>query len=209
MAKKSASSRRWLDRHVSDEWVQQAQQDGFRSRASYKLSGIDQRDNLFGRHATVIDLGAAPGGWSQVARRALDDKSRVIALDILEMEPLPGVEFIQGDFRQQAVLDQLLALLGDQKADLVISDMAPNISGIKAVDQPALINLLELALELSELVLKPNGKMLVKVFEGSGLAEYRQQVKTCFNKVVMRKPAASRNSSSEQFLLATGFRGSQ
>ncbi|MBL4620918.1 MAG: 23S rRNA methyltransferase [Immundisolibacteraceae bacterium] len=207
MVKKTASSRRWLDRHVSDEWVQQAQQDGYRSRASYKLLGIDQRDKLFSRHATVIDLGAAPGGWSQVARRALDDKSRVIALDILEMEPLPGVEFIQGDFRQQVVLDQLIALLGNQKVDLVISDMAPNISGIKAVDQPALINLLELALELSELVLKPNGKMLVKVFEGSGLAEFRQRVKACFNKVVMRKPAASRNSSAEQFLLATGFQG--
>ncbi len=209
MAKKSASSRRWLDRHVADEWVQQAQQDGFRSRASYKLLGIEQRDKLFSRQSTVIDLGAAPGGWSQVARRALDDKSRVIALDILEMEPLDGVEFIQGDFRQQAVLDQLLVLLGNQKADLVISDMAPNISGIKAVDQPALINLLELALELAELVLKPNGKMLVKVFEGSGLPEYRQQVKTCFSKVVMRKPAASRNSSAEQFLLATGFQGKQ
>ena len=207
MAKKSASSRRWLDRHVADEWVQQAQQDGYRSRASYKLLGIEQRDKLFGRHATVIDLGAAPGGWSQVARRVLDSKSRVIALDILEMEPLPGVEFIQGDFRQQAVLDQLLALLGNQKADLVISDMAPNISGIKAVDQPALINLLELALELAGLVLKPNGKMLVKVFEGSGLVEYRQQVKQSFAKVVMRKPAASRNSSAEQFLLATGFHG--
>ena len=208
MAKKSTSSSRWLDRHVNDKWVKQAQLDGFRSRASYKLIEIDRRDRLFSPGMVVIDLGAAPGGWAQVASRALSGKGRVIALDLLEMEALPAVEKIQGDFRDQAVLEQLLKSLNGVPVDLVISDMAPNVSGIKAVDQPAMVYLLELALDFCQQVLRPGGTMLAKTFEGAGMAEYRQQVRGCFDRVVMRKPAASRNSSVEQYLLASGFKSS-
>lgn len=207
MAKKGSSSNRWIDRHLSDKWVQQAQVDGYRSRASYKLIEIDQRDRLFSRKSVVVDLGAAPGGWSQVASRALKGSGQVIALDLLAIEPMDGVNLIRGDFRDQAVLEELLDLLEGQPVDLVMSDMAPNISGIKAVDQPAMLYLVELALDFSRQVLKPGGKMLVKTFEGAGMAPYRQQVKESFERVVMRKPDASRDSSAEQYLLATGFRG--
>jgi len=206
LTRKSTSSARWLDRHVTDKWVKQAQLDGYRSRASYKLIEIDKRDRLFTPGALVVDLGAAPGGWAQVASRALKDKGRVIALDLLEMEPLAGVEVIQGDFRDQQVLDDLLGRLDGGLADLVICDMAPNVSGIKAVDQPAMMYLLELTLDFCEQVLKTGGKLLTKTFEGAGMVEYRQQVKARFGRVVMRKPAASRDSSVEQYLLATGFR---
>ena len=208
MAKKSTSSSRWLDRHVNDKWVKQAQLDGYRSRASYKLIEIDRRDRLFFPGMVVVDLGAAPGGWAQVASRALKDKGRVIALDLLEIDAIPGVETIQGDFRDQAILDQLLNTLDGEPVDLVICDMAPNVSGIKAVDQPAMVYLLELTLDFCQQVLRPGGKMLAKTFEGAGMAEYRQQVKDRFNQVVMRKPAASRNTSVEQYLLATGFKSS-
>ncbi|MEL0083029.1 MAG: RlmE family RNA methyltransferase [Gammaproteobacteria bacterium] len=207
MTKKGSSSNRWIDRHLSDKWVQQAQVDGYRSRASYKLIEIDQRDRLFRGGSVVVDLGAAPGGWSQVASRRLKGGGQVIALDLLAIEPMDGVNLIRGDFRDQAVLDELLDLLEGQPVDLVMSDMAPNISGIKAVDQPAMLYLVELALDFSRQVLKPGGKMLVKTFEGAGMAPYRQQVKESFERVVMRKPDASRDSSAEQYLLATGFRG--
>lgn len=205
MAKKSSSSSRWLDRHVTDPWVQQAQLDGYRSRASYKLIEIDKRDRLFTPGAVVVDLGAAPGGWAQVASRSLKGKGRVIALDLLEIEELPNVELVQGDFRDQQVLDALLTRLDGDLADLVICDMAPNISGIKAVDQPAMISLLELTLDFCDQVLKKDGKLLTKTFEGAGIAEFRQQVRDKFKRVVMRKPAASRDSSAEQYLLATGY----
>ncbi|HAC34298.1 MAG TPA: 23S rRNA methyltransferase [Gammaproteobacteria bacterium] len=208
MARSKSTSRRWMDRHLNDPWVQKAQLDGYRSRASYKLLEIIEKDRLLPRNATVIDLGAAPGGWSQVVMRKLAGRGRVIALDLLPMEPLGDVEFIQGDFRQQQVLDDLLTRLQGQHADLVMSDMAPNLSGIKAVDQPAMVLLLELALELAQLTLKPGGNMLVKVFEGAGMAEYRRQLALCFGRVVMRKPAASRDSSAEQYLLAMDFNGS-
>jgi 23S rRNA (uridine2552-2'-O)-methyltransferase len=208
MAKKSASSARWLDRHVTDEWVKKAQLDGYRSRASYKIIEINKRDRIFRPGAVVIDLGAAPGGWAQVASRELQGRGQVIAVDLLAMDELPGVQMIQGDFRDQQVLEQLLGLLDGRSVDLVMCDLAPNISGIKAVDQPAMMHLLDLALDFCHQVLGANGKFVTKTFEGDGMTEYRRQVKTSFDRLVMRKPAASRDSSAEQYLLATGYRRS-
>ena len=176
MAKSSRSktSKAWLKEHFSDQWVAKAQAEGYRSRASFKLLEMHEKDRLFRPGMTVLDLGAAPGGWSQVAGRLMGSHGTVIASDILPMDALPDVTFIEGDFREDAVYEQILAALGDRKADLVMSDMAPNMSGNKGVDQPRAMYLAELALDMAERVLEPDGQFLVKVFQGEGFDEYRQ-----------------------------------
>ncbi len=206
MKNRSKSSGKWLREHFDDVWVKRAQQEGWRSRAAYKLLEIDQKDRLIRPGMTVVDLGAAPGSWSEVAAKKTGHKGRVVALDILPMDSIAGVEFIEGDFREQAVYDRLLEILGDVPVDLVISDMAPNISGLKAVDQPRAMYLAELALELAEKVLKPGGDFLVKVFTGEGLDEYKKTMRPAFEKIIVRKPAASRPRSREIYLLARGYR---
>ena len=206
MKNRSKSSGKWLREHFDDVWVKRARQEGWRSRAVYKLLEIDQKDRLIRPGMTVVDLGAAPGSWSDVAAKKTGHKGRVVALDILPMDSIAGVEFIEGDFREQAVYDRLLETLGDVPVDLVISDMAPNISGLKAVDQPRAMYLAELALELAEKVLKPGGDFLVKVFTGEGLDEYKKTMRSAFEKIIVRKPAASRPRSREIYLLARGYR---
>ncbi len=203
---RSKSSKRWLNEHFDDEFVRRAQKEGYRSRAVYKLIEIQQKDRLLKPGMTVIDLGAAPGGWSEYAARQLGAKGRMIALDILPMDPVPGVEVIQGDFREDAVLEQLLDVIGDDRADLVISDMAPNICGMEVVDIPRSYYLADLALDLALKVLKPGGGFLVKLFQGEGFDDYQKQLKQRFNRVVMRKPKASRARSREIYALATGYK---
>ena len=202
MATKSGSSRRWLKEHFSDTYVKQAQQAGYRSRAIFKLQEIHERDRLFKQGMTVVDLGAAPGGWSQLVRQLVGSKGRVIALDILPMEPIPGVEFLQGDFSEQSVLDTLLESIEGQGVDWVLSDMAPNLSGIDSVDQPRSLELAELAFDLAKKVLNKNGCFLVKVFQGSGFDEYLLEIRQHFKKVAIRKPKASRGRSREVYVLA-------
>ncbi len=200
--KKHRSKRGWLNEHFRDPYVQRAQQEGFRSRAVYKLQEIQQRDRLIRPGMAVLDLGAAPGGWSQVASNLVGRKGRVIASDILEMDPLPGVEFLHGDFREDAVYEALLAMIGKASIDLVISDMAPNISGMEAVDQPRAMYLCELALEMARKVLVPGkGAMLIKVFQGSGSEAFLREMRNSFEKVVIRKPSASRPRSREVYYL--------
>ena len=190
MAKSSRSktSKAWLKEHFSDQWVAKAQAEGYRSRASFKLLEMHEKDRLFRPGMTVLDLGAAPGGWSQVAGRLMGSHGTVIASDILPMDALPDVTFIEGDFREDAVYEQILAALGDRKADLVMSDMAPNMSGNKGVDQPRAMYLAELALDMAERVLEPDGQFLVKVFQGEGFDEYRQMLLQRFDRVVSRQP---------------------
>ena len=204
---RSKSSHNWLQEHFDDQYVRKAQQDGFRSRASYKLIELIEKDNLIRSGMTVVDLGSAPGGWSQVAARAVGDEGRVIASDILEMDPVAGVEFIQGDFTEDAVFQALLASIGDRPVDLVISDMAPNMSGMSAVDQPAAMYLVELALDMAQTILKPGGGFVAKIFHGEGFDEYVKGVRQQFSRVVMRKPKSSRARSRETYLVAQGFRG--
>ncbi|KZX65628.1 MULTISPECIES: 23S rRNA (uridine(2552)-2'-O)-methyltransferase RlmE [unclassified Alcanivorax] len=208
MAKSSRSktSKAWLKEHFSDQWVAKAQAEGYRSRASFKLLEMHEKDRLFRPGMTVLDLGAAPGGWSQVAGRLMGSHGTVIASDILPMDALPDVTFIEGDFREDAVYEQILAALGDRKADLVMSDMAPNMSGNKGVDQPRAMYLAELALDMAERVLEPDGQFLVKVFQGEGFDEYRQMLLQRFDRVVSRKPAASRARSTEVYQLASGLK---
>ncbi|MBU83230.1 23S rRNA (uridine(2552)-2'-O)-methyltransferase RlmE [Alcanivorax sp.] len=208
MAKSSRSktSKAWLKEHFSDQWVAKAQAEGYRSRASFKLLEMHEKDCLFRPGMTVLDLGAAPGGWSQVAGRLMGSHGTVIASDILPMDALPDVTFIEGDFREDAVYEQILAALGDRKADLVMSDMAPNMSGNKGVDQPRAMYLAELALDMAERVLEPDGQFLVKVFQGEGFDEYRQMLLQRFDRVVSRKPAASRARSTEVYQLASGLK---
>jgi 23S rRNA (uridine2552-2'-O)-methyltransferase len=201
---KSKSSRRWLDRHFRDQYVKRAQGEGYRSRAAYKLLEIQERDRLLRAGMRVVDLGAAPGGWSQVAQQLVGEKGEVVALDILPMDPIPGVEFIQGDFREATPLRQLRDLLEDRPVDLVISDMAPNVSGIAAVDQPRAIHLCELALQFAGEVLKPGGGLLVKAFHGEGFDELVRDLRAAFDRVVSRKPNASRAGSREVYLVAVG-----
>lgn len=203
---RSRSSSRWLREHFDDPYVKRAQQEGYRSRAAYKLLELDQRDQLLQRGATVIDLGAAPGGWSQIAADRVGDRGRVIALDILSMDALAGVEVITGDFTEQATLDALLQRLDGQGADLVLSDMAPNISGVRSVDQPRAIYLAELALDLAQQVLKPGGSWVAKVFQGEGFDALQQQLRTHFARVTIRKPQASRPRSREVYLVARNYR---
>jgi len=203
--RKTKSSRRWLDRHVSDELVKRAQREGYRSRAAYKLLEIQERERILRPGQLVVDLGAAPGGWCQVARSVVGSGGRVMALDILPMEPLAGVDFIQGDFRDEAVLQRLRDSLGGQSVDLVISDMAPNVSGIAAVDQPRAMYLAELALDVARELLKPGGGLVVKVFQGEGFDEVVRALRSSFQRVVTRKPNASRPASREVYLVAGSF----
>ena len=203
---RSKSSAQWLKEHFDDEYVRKSQKDGYRSRASYKLIEINERDQLFSSGMTVIDLGAAPGGWSQVAAQCVGDHGRVIASDILLMDQLAGVDFIQGDFTDDDVLDSILKKMDGSKADLVISDMAPNISGVASADQASAMYLVELALDLAVQVLKPNGRFLAKVFQGEGFEAYNMSLKSHFSKVVSRKPKASRPRSREIYQLASGFK---
>ncbi len=204
MAKKK-SSRRWLKEHFDDPFVKRAQAEGYRGRAVYKLAEIDARDALLRPGITVVDLGAAPGAWSQYVAGRLRDRVRLFALDVLPMEPLPGVSFVQGDFRDDAVLAELRAQLGEQPVDLVLSDMSPNISGMKAVDQPRAMHLAELALELAREVLRPGGDLLVKVFQGEGFDDYLRALRDDFERVLVRKPEASRGRSREVYLLARNY----
>ncbi len=187
--------------HVNDEFVKRAQKDGYRARAAYKLLEIDDRDHLIKPGMTIVDLGAAPGSWSQVVVQRLKGQGKLIALDILEMMPIPGVDFIQGDFREEEILKQLEAMLNNRMVDLVIADMAPNISGISSVDQANASYLIELSLEFTKEWLKPGGHFLVKVFVGSGFEEIMKEMRLVFEKVVTRKPKASRDRSSEVYLL--------
>ena len=207
MTRKKSSSKNWLKEHRDDPYVQRAQQEGYRSRACYKLLEIQEKDKLIKPGMTVIDLGAAPGGWSQVAAKLVGHRGRVIASDILPMDTLEDVEFIQGDFNDEAVLDSILAALDERKADLVISDMAPNMSGMSAVDQPRSMYLVELALNLACQVLKPRGAFLAKVFQGEGFDELLRDTRLRFGKVLTRKPQASRPRSREVYLLARDFKG--
>jgi 23S rRNA (uridine2552-2'-O)-methyltransferase len=204
---RSKSSNRWLQEHVNDPYVKRAQIDGYRSRASYKLLELIKKDKLVRPGMWVIDLGSAPGSWSQVIAPLVGSKGRIIASDILPMDALPDVEFIQGDFTEESVLEKILATLNGEQVDLVISDMAPNISGINAADQPASMYLVELALDMAQKVLKPNGNFVAKVFNGEGCDEYYKTLRSCFEKVVIRKPDASRARSREVYVVAKGFKG--
>lgn len=204
---RSKSSKRWLDEHVNDPFVKQAQLDGYRSRASYKLLEINDKDRLIQPNALVVDLGSAPGGWSQVSAKLVGHNGRVVASDILPMDAIAGVEFIQGDFTEQTVFDQILATLNGELADVVISDMSPNISGVSVADQAASMYLLELALDMANQVLKPKGSFVAKVFHGEGYDDYIKAVRALFDKVVIRKPDSSRSRSREVYLVAKGFRG--
>jgi 23S rRNA (uridine2552-2'-O)-methyltransferase len=205
MAKKSSSAK-WKRRQAADPWVKKAQDGGWRSRAVFKLEELDQKARLFQGGQVVVDLGAAPGGWSQYAAGKVLPRGRVIALDILPMEPLEGVEFIQADFTEDAALQRLLAALGDARASLVMSDIAPNISGMKSVDQPRSMYLAELALDLAGQVLESRGSFVVKVFMGEGFEEFLKECRTRFKSVKARKPAASRQESRETYILASGYR---
>ena len=201
---KSKSSHRWLKAHFDDEYVKRAQREGFRSRAVYKLEEIQQKDRILRPGMTVVDLGAAPGGWSQYAGRLLKEKGQIIALDILPMDALPGVEFIQGDFREEEVFDSLMGILGDTRVDLVMSDMAPNISGMEAVDQPRGMYLAELAVDFAARTLDKGGDLLFKVFQGEGFDALIKDLRTQYRKVLIRKPKASRPRSREVYVMAKG-----
>ncbi|XNS36745.1 23S rRNA (uridine(2552)-2'-O)-methyltransferase RlmE [Halomonas cupida] len=196
-----------MKEHFDDRYVQQSWQDGYRSRASYKLIELDGKDRLFKPGMTVIDLGAAPGGWSQIAAERVGDSGVVIASDILEMDALAGVDFIHGDFTEEQVLDEILAVLNNRPVDLVMSDMAPNMSGMAAIDQPQAMYLVELALDLARQTLRPGGRFVAKVFQGEGFDAYLKDLRGSFQRVVTRKPDASRARSREVYLLAEGFKG--
>jgi 23S rRNA (uridine2552-2'-O)-methyltransferase len=204
---RSKTSLEWLKRHVNDPYVKQAQKDGYRSRASYKLLELQEKYKLIRPGMSVVDLGAAPGGWSQVTSRLIGGQGRLIASDILEMDSIPDVTFIQGDFTQDEVLARILEAVGNSQVDLVISDMAPNMSGTPEVDMPRAMFLCELALDLATRVLKPGGDFLIKIFQGEGFDMYLKDVRTKFDKVQMRKPSSSRDRSREQYLLGKGFKG--
>jgi 23S rRNA (uridine2552-2'-O)-methyltransferase len=203
---RSKSSSRWMQEHFDDEYVKLAQVQGYRSRAVFKLKEIQEKDKFIKPGMNVIDLGAAPGGWSQFARPLLGKKSKLIALDILPMEAIEGVVFIQGDFRESAVLDELTAVLDSAPVDIVLSDMAPNMSGSKGIDQPNAMYLAELALDTAKTVLVKGGDFLVKVFQGEGFEAFHRDVQHHFDKVVIRKPKASRPRSNEVYLLGKGFK---
>ncbi len=204
---RSKSSSEWLQEHFKDQYVLKSQQDGYRSRAAYKLLQIQEKDKLIKPGMNVVDLGSAPGGWSQVARQFVGSKGKIVALDILPMDQLAQVEFIQGDFQEDSVLEELLKVVNNEPIDLVISDMAPNVTGVKAVDQPKSMYLLELAIDLADQVLKPRGSLLMKVFQGEGFQPLLAELRQRYQKVITRKPDASRSRSSEVYLLAKGFKG--
>ncbi len=201
---RSKSSHRWLKEHFDDEYVKRAQREGWRSRAVFKLEEIQQRDRVLVPGLTLVDLGAAPGGWSQYAVQQVGRKGQVVATDILPMEPLPGVEFIQGDFREEAVLHALLNRLNGREIDLVMSDIAPNISGMDAVDQPRAMYLAELAVDFADRVVRPGGDLLIKLFQGEGFDALLKDLRGRYDKVLMRKPKASRARSREVYALARG-----
>ncbi|MGH6610794.1 MAG: RlmE family RNA methyltransferase [Burkholderiaceae bacterium] len=209
--KKNRSNPAWIRRHVTDLYVKRSVAEGYRSRAAYKLIEIDDKERLLRPGMTVVDLGAAPGSWSQVVRKRLTDRSgafsgRVFAVDLLPLEPLPDVQIIQGDFHDQAVERKLVELLDDARVDLVLSDMAPNLSGIAAADAARSLHLAEIAADFARKYLQPNGAFLVKAFQGSGYSQYVQHLKSMFRSVVPRKPAASRETSAEVYLLARELR---
>ncbi|WP_415757994.1 23S rRNA (uridine(2552)-2'-O)-methyltransferase RlmE [Pseudomonas sp. LT1P18] len=204
---RSKTSLGWLKRHVNDPYVKQAQKDGYRSRASYKLLEVQEKYKLIRPGMSVVDLGAAPGGWSQVTSRLIGGQGRLIASDILEMDSIPDVTFIQGDFTQDEVLAQILEAVGNSQVDLVISDMAPNMSGTPEVDMPKAMFLCDLALDLAARILKPGGNFVIKVFQGEGFDAYVKDARQKFDKVQMIKPDSSRGSSREQYMLAWGYRG--
>ena len=204
---RSRSSHRWMQQHVSDPFVKQAQKDGYRSRASYKLIELNEKDRLIRPGMLVMDLGSAPGGWSQVAGRLVGAKGRVLATDILPMDPVRNVEFIQGDFTEESVFNQILAALQGEKPDLIISDISPNLSGIDSADQASSMYLVELALDMARKVLKPRGSFVAKVFQGSGSDAYLKELRSSFEKVSIRKPEASRPRSREIYVVAKGFKG--
>lgn len=204
---RSKSSAGWLQEHFRDTYVKKSQRDGYRSRASYKLLEIHKKDNLIKPGMQVLDLGAAPGGWSQVVAGLVGKKGRVVASDILPMEPLNGVEFVEGDFSEDSVYQEILGKLNGEPVNLVISDMAPNMSGVSAVDQAQSLFLVELAVDMACQVLKPGGNFLTKVFQGSGFDELLSLLRSKFDKVLTRKPDASRSRSRELYLLARGFKG--
>lgn len=204
---RSRSSKRWLQEHFDDQYVKRSQEDGWRSRASYKLLEINEKDKLFRPGMRVVDLGAAPGGWTQVAAEIIGDSGRIVASDILPMDPIAGATFVQGDFTEDSVLEKILEAIGSDEVDLVISDMAPNMSGAQSIDQPKAMYLVELALDLSRQVLRKNGVFLAKVFQGEGFEEYLKDLRSSFTKVITRKPDASRARSREVYLLAKGFKG--
>ena len=203
---RSKSSGNWLQQHVNDPYVKQAQKDGYRSRASYKLIQLNEKDKLIRPGMLIVDLGCAPGGWSQVAGNLVGAKGKVIATDILPMDPLKNVDFILGDFTEQAVVDQILARLENRKPDLIICDIAPNISGIDVADQAASMYLVELALDMARQVLKPKGDFVAKVFQGAGSDAYLKELRRSFEKLLIRKPAASRPRSREVYVVAKGFK---
>lgn len=207
MAKKRSSSKAWLKEHRDDIYVQQALREGYRSRACYKLLELQDKDRLMRPGMTVLDLGSAPGGWSQVAADLVGHSGRVIASDILPMDGLAGVEFIQGDFTEDDVFEQILAEIGGNPVDLVVSDMAPNMSGVNALDQPRSMYLVELALDMARRVLAPGGSFVAKVFHGEGFEALLGETRDAFGKVLTRKPDASRARSREVYLVAKDFRG--
>lgn len=204
---RSKSSGGWLREHESDIYVKRSREEGYRSRASYKLLELSEKDKLIRPGMTVVDLGAAPGGWSQVAAELVGDHGTVIASDILPMDSLAGVQFVQGDFTEDEVFEQIMATINDLPVDLVISDMAPNMSGMKAVDQPRAMYLVELALDMADRVLKPGGAFVAKVFQGEGFDTWLQAVRQRYRKVLTRKPDASRARSREVYIVAQGFIG--
>ncbi|MEN8770559.1 MAG: 23S rRNA (uridine(2552)-2'-O)-methyltransferase RlmE [Glaciecola sp.] len=203
---KPKPGKKWMEEHLNDPYVKKAQVDGYRSRASYKLIEINEKDKLYQSGNIVMDLGSAPGGWSQVIAPVVGSKGRVIASDILPMDGIVGVSFIQGDFTDESVYDAILNLLGDDRVDTVVSDMAPNLSGVNTTDQYSSIYLVELALDMARNVLKPGGCFCAKVFQGVGYEEYVKDVRQSFSKVIIRKPAASRARSREVYVVGKGFK---
>lgn len=204
---RSKSSNEWLRRHVNDPFVKQAQLDGYRSRSAYKLIELNEKDRLIKPGMRIMDLGSAPGGWSQVAGKLVGSKGRVLATDILPMDPLPNVDFIQGDFTDEKIVEQLLGWLGGGQFDLIISDIAPNITGIDSADQASSMYFLELALDTVRKTLKPGATFVAKMFQGAGSDEYLKDLRRSFEKVLIRKPAASRPKSREVYVVAKGFKG--
>jgi 23S rRNA (uridine2552-2'-O)-methyltransferase len=203
--KRTKSSKRWLQEHFDDVYVKKAQAEGYRSRAVYKLKEVDDKESLLKPGMTVVDLGAAPGGWTQYVTEQLQGKGRIIALDILPMDALPDVDFILGDFRENEVFQKLMDLTPEYGVDLILSDMAPNMSGNAAIDIPRSMYLVELAFDFAEKMLKPGGSMLIKIFHGSGFDDLVRKARSSFNKVLIRKPLASRARSKETYLLAKGY----
>ncbi len=204
---RSKSSNNWLKEHFDDYWVKLSQEKGYRARSAFKLEELHNKDGLLKGVKNIVDLGCAPGGWCQVARKFAAKNARIIGMDILPMQAIDDVEFIQGDFREESVLNELLSLVGSEKIDLVISDIAPNLSGVFAVDQPRIMYLAELALDFCLQCLKPNGNFAVKIFQGEGFDQYLAELRKNFKKVVMRKPKASRPRSREVYAVALGFKG--